>query len=82
MRTTRNILKPVENSGSWRRQALQRRAFARGRRLPPIPAAVYREVDEKNMIFHVIFVCLASKNVQGKHINLQPEMSLKNKRIR
>jgi len=23
------------------RQALQRRAFARGRRLPPIPAAVY-----------------------------------------
>ncbi|MCL2347449.1 MAG: hypothetical protein FWC50_04230 [Planctomycetaceae bacterium] len=35
-----SILKPVENSGSWRRQALQRRASARCRRLPPIPAAV------------------------------------------
>jgi len=35
------ILKPVENSGSGTRQALHRRAFARGRRLPSIPAAAY-----------------------------------------
>jgi len=35
-----SILKPVRNSGSWMRQVLQRRTFARGRRLPPIPATV------------------------------------------
>ncbi|MCL2347129.1 MAG: hypothetical protein FWC50_02590, partial [Planctomycetaceae bacterium] len=33
---------PVENSGSWTWQVLQRRTFAQGRRLPPIPAAVYQ----------------------------------------